>query len=89
MSAQRGQYFDGSSTIVDAHDALQAAAGNATWLNEFLPVLEGPMKHTAEAILWLFYNLGFFLYLLACSITLIISNTTCYLQLVFTLIVPF
>jgi hypothetical protein len=29
-----------------------------------------------------------FIYLLACSITLIISNTTCYLQLVFTLIVP-
>jgi hypothetical protein len=35
MSAQRGQYFDGACTIVDAHDALHAAAGNATWLHEF------------------------------------------------------
>ena len=42
MSAQREQYFDGACTIVDAHDALQAAAGNATRLNEFFPVVEGP-----------------------------------------------
>ena len=36
------------------------------------------------------YVCVFFLniYLLACSITLLISNTTCYLQLVFTMIVP-
>jgi hypothetical protein len=31
----------------------------------------------------------FYVYLLACFITLLISNTTCYLQLVFTMIVPF
>ena len=37
MSAQSGHYFDGASTIVDAHDALKAAAGNATWLNKFFP----------------------------------------------------
>ena len=35
MSTKSEQYFDGACTIVDAHDALQAAAGNATWLNEF------------------------------------------------------
>ena len=29
----------------------------------------------------------FFIYLLACSITLVISNTTCYLHLIFTIIV--
>ena len=42
MSAQSGQYFDGASTIVDVHDAPQHAAGDATWLNEFIPVIEGP-----------------------------------------------
>jgi len=31
----------------------------------------------------------FLIYLLACSITLVISNTTCYLHLVFTIIVFF
>jgi hypothetical protein len=58
MSAQRGQYFDGACTIVDAHDALQVAACNATWLNEFFPVVEGNKKRFAEVLLWLFYNLG-------------------------------
>ena len=52
MSAQRGQYFVAARAIVDVHDALHAAAGNATWLNE------GPKKHIAEVLLWLFYNLG-------------------------------
>ena len=33
---------------------------------------------------WIFF---FYIYLLACSITLMISNTTCYLCLVFTIIV--
>ena len=42
MSSQRRQYFDGASTNVDAHDAVQAPAVNATWLNEFYPVFEGP-----------------------------------------------
>jgi len=58
MSAQRGQYFDGACTIVDAHDALQAAAGNAAWFNEFFPVVESPKIRIAEVLLWLFYNLG-------------------------------
>jgi len=44
MSAQMGQYVDGACTIVDAHDTLQAAVGNATWLNEYFPIVEGPKK---------------------------------------------
>jgi len=28
------------------------------WLNQFSPVVEGPKKRIAEALLWLFYNLG-------------------------------
>jgi hypothetical protein len=35
------------------------------------------------------YVFFFLINLLACSITLLISNTTCYLQLVLTMIVPF
>ena len=57
MSAKSGEYFDRATSIVDAHDALQAAAGNATLLNQFLPV-EDRQKRMAEALLWLFYNLG-------------------------------
>jgi hypothetical protein len=36
---------------------------------------------------FLMYVCIFLIYLLACSITLVISNTTCYLHLVFTIIV--
>jgi len=57
MSAQSGDYFDGATSIVDAHDALQVAAGNATWLNQFSPA-EGSQKRIAKALLWLFYNPG-------------------------------
>jgi len=35
MSAKSKQYIDGTCTIVGTHDAVQAAAGNATWLNRF------------------------------------------------------
>ena len=51
MSAQRGQYFDGACTIVDARDALQAAAGKATWLNEFFPEVEGPKTHCRSTVM--------------------------------------
>ena len=54
MSAQSGQYFDGASTIGDAHDALQASAFNATWHNEFFPVVDGPKKRIADVLLWMF-----------------------------------
>ena len=42
------QYFDANYTIVEVHEALQAAAGNATWLNEFFPVVEGPKNAMPE-----------------------------------------
>ena len=57
MSAQRGKCFDGPTSIVDAHDDLQVAGGNATRLNEFSPVVEGPQKRIVEVQLWLLYNL--------------------------------
>jgi len=57
MSAQSEKYVDGACTIADARDALQATAGNATWFNEFLHVVEGPKKRIGEVLLWLFYNL--------------------------------
>ena len=58
MSTQSGDYFDGATSIVDAHDDLQVAAGNATWLNQYTPVIEGPKKRIGEVLLCLFYNLG-------------------------------
>ena len=58
MSAKSSDYFDGATSIVDAHEDLQVAAGNATWLNQFSPVIEGPQKRIAEALLRLFYNIG-------------------------------
>ena len=58
MSAISEKYFDGVCTIADAHDALRATAGNATWLNEFLSIVKGPKKRITEVLLWLFYNLG-------------------------------
>jgi hypothetical protein len=58
MSAQNGDWFDGASTLVDGHDVLQVLGGNATWFNQFSPVIEGPQKLIGEALLWLFYNLG-------------------------------
>ena len=38
---------------MDAHGVLQSKAGNATWLNEFSPVIEGPKKHIAAVLLWM------------------------------------
>ena len=58
MSNQNGDCFDGARKLVDGNDILQALGGNATWFNQFSPVIEGPLKHIAEALLWLFYNLG-------------------------------
>ena len=57
MSAQSGDYIDGATSILDAHDALQVAVGKATFLNQFCPV-EGRQKRIPEALLGLFYNLG-------------------------------
>ena len=38
MSVQSGDYFDGAISIVDVHDALQLAACDATWFNQFSSV---------------------------------------------------
>lgn len=58
MTSQNQQLFDGETGFMDAHDILQAKAGNATWLNEFLPVVEGSKKHIAEVLLWMAHTLG-------------------------------
>jgi hypothetical protein len=50
--------FDGATTLTDAHDNLQSRAGNATWINEFQPVVEGPKRQIAEVLLWLFHQLS-------------------------------
>jgi len=34
------QNFGGSNSFTDAHDTIQGLAGNATWLNEYVPVGE-------------------------------------------------
>lgn len=57
MAAQNEGTFDGETSFVDAHDLLQTKAGNATWLNEFSPVIEGPKKHIAEVLLWMLHTL--------------------------------
>jgi len=58
MSSRNEECFDGDSTLLDLHDRLQVLAGNATWFNQFSTVIEEPQKRIAEALLWLFYNLG-------------------------------
>ena len=63
MAPQAGKCFDGATTFTEIHDSVQATAGNATWVSEFLPVVEVPKKNIAEALLWLFYKLG-----LSCTI---------------------
>jgi hypothetical protein len=58
MAPRSGLYFDGATSLTDTHDIVQAQAGNATWVGEFLPVVEGLTKRIAEVLLWLFHSLG-------------------------------
>jgi hypothetical protein len=58
MSSRNEECFDGDSTLLDLQDRLQVLAGNATWFSQFSTVIEGPQNRIAEALLWLFYNLG-------------------------------
>ena len=44
MAPQAGKCFDGLTTLTDAHDSVQTLAGNATWLNQFSPVVKGREK---------------------------------------------
>ena len=56
MALQAGKCFDGLTTLTHAHDSVQFLAGNATWVNQFSPVVKGPEKYV-EVLLWLFYRL--------------------------------
>jgi hypothetical protein len=58
MAPQASKCFDGKSTLADLYDSMQVIVGNATWVNEFLPIVKGPKKYVAEVLLWLFYKLG-------------------------------
>ena len=58
MASQNQQYFDGSTSFTDTHDNILSIAGNAVWLNEFRPRVEGSKKRIAEALLWSFNLLG-------------------------------
>jgi len=49
------QNFGGSTSFTDAHDTIQCLAGNATWLNEYVPVGE---DRIAEVMLWLCHSVG-------------------------------
>jgi hypothetical protein len=58
MALLAGMFFDGATTLTDAHDNLQTRAGNATWVNEFRPIVEAPKRHIAVVLLWLFHQLS-------------------------------
>ena len=49
------QNFGGSTSFTDAHDTVQGLQGNATWLNEYVPVEE---DRIAEVMLWLCHSMG-------------------------------
>jgi len=50
------QKFGGSTNFIDAHNTIQCLAGNATWLNEYVPLGE---DRIAEIMLWLCHSAGF------------------------------
>ena len=58
MALQPTEKFDGTTTLTDAHDIVQSIAGNATWLSEFVPIVQSPRRNIAEALLRLFHQLG-------------------------------
>jgi hypothetical protein len=58
MSLLKDMTFAGTTGLTDTHDSIQKQAGNATWVNEFIPVVGGNDKHIAEVLLWLCYNIG-------------------------------
>ena len=47
--------FGSSTSFTDAHDTIQGLAGNATWLNEYVPMGEDQI---AEVMLWLCHSMG-------------------------------
>jgi hypothetical protein len=50
--------FEWSHILIDTHGAVQSVAGNATWFDEFIPVVEGCTKRFTEILLWLCHILG-------------------------------
>jgi len=50
MASHHNEYFNGGTYATDAHDKLQTVAGNATWLNEFTPDIEGSDKRIADVL---------------------------------------
>jgi len=58
MSILKDLKFPGTTRVTDTHDIIQRQAGNATWVNEFNPVVGGSDKRIAEVVLWLCYNIG-------------------------------
>jgi len=58
MASAMNEKFNGSTSFTDTHDAIQAKAGNSTWLTEYLPIIEGPERKIAEVLLWLFTAMG-------------------------------
>jgi len=58
MATLYKECFSASTGFTDAHDELQAAAGNAPWFNEFSPSIEGSEKRIAEVLLWLLHTVG-------------------------------
>jgi len=57
MASQNRQYFDGSTSITDAHN-IHTEGGNIMWPNECSTNVEGSEKRIVEALLWLFHTLG-------------------------------
>jgi len=58
MASQTEDLFDGETSFMEAHDNVQTKAGNATWPNEFFPVVKGPKRHIAEVLLCMIHTLG-------------------------------
>ena len=58
MASHHKGYFKASANATDAHATLQTVAGNATWLNEFTPGIEGFDKRIADVPLRLFHSSG-------------------------------
>jgi hypothetical protein len=47
MAVQNNPRCDGATSLTDIHDSMHTEAGNATWVNEFLPVVETPERKIA------------------------------------------
>jgi hypothetical protein len=58
MDQKAGMYFDGVTRQTDTQETVQAHAGNATWVNEFIPTAQDHSKPVSDALLWLLHKLG-------------------------------